>query len=79
MSEELSQTIINHQVTAVFILDETLLIRYANPAAEQLFSQSVKRLMNYNLHQLVQHSSLDLQLLTQPLQSGQSITDSDVT
>lgn len=79
VSAELSQTIINNQVTSVLILDESLMIRYANPAAEQLFSQSVKRLINQHLHQLVQHSSLDLQLLTQPLQSGQSITDSDVT
>ncbi|EJL6700255.1 nitrogen regulation protein NR(II) [Vibrio cholerae] len=79
MSAELSQTIINNQVTSVLILDESLMIRYANPAAEQLFSQSAKRLMHQSLNHLVQHSSLDLQLLTQPLQSGQSITDSDVT
>lgn len=79
VSAELSQTIINNQVTSVLILDESLMIRYANPAAEQLFSQSAKRLMHQSLNHLVQHSSLDLQLLTQPLQSGQSITDSDVT
>ncbi len=79
VSAELSQTIINNQVTSVLILDEALMIRYANPAAEQLFSQSAKRLMHQSLNHLVQHSSLDLQLLTQPLQSGQSITDSDVT
>lgn len=79
VSAELSQTIINNQVTSVLILDESLMIRYANPAAEQLFSQSAKRLMHQSLNHLVQHSSLDFQLLTQPLQSGQSITDSDVT
>lgn len=79
VSAELSQTIINNQVTSVLILDESLMILYANPAAEQLFSQSAKRLMHQSLNHLVQHSSLDLQLLTQPLQSGQSITDSDVT
>lgn len=37
VSAELSQTIINNQVTSVLILDESLMIRYANPAAEQLF------------------------------------------
>ncbi|MDF5501633.1 nitrogen regulation protein NR(II), partial [Vibrio parahaemolyticus] len=53
-----------------------LAIRYANPAAELLFSQSAKRIIEQSLSQLIQHASLDLALLTQPLQSGQSITDS---
>lgn len=43
------------------------------------FSQSSKRLVGCHLSQFIQHASLDLALLTQPLQSGQSITDSDVT
>ncbi|MDF4835299.1 nitrogen regulation protein NR(II), partial [Vibrio parahaemolyticus] len=66
-------------VTATLILDDGLAIRYANPAAELLFSQSAKRIIEQSLSQLIQHASLDLALLTQPLQSGQSITDSDVT
>ena len=61
------------------MLDELLCVRYANPAAEQLFSQSAKRITNQPLSKLIQHASMDLALLTQPLQSGQSITDSDVT
>nr|WP_212752754.1 MULTISPECIES: nitrogen regulation protein NR(II) [unclassified Vibrio] len=76
---ELSQTILNNIVTATLMLDESLCIRYANPAAEQLFSQSAKRIINQPLSKLIQHASLDLALLSQPLQSGQSITDSDVT
>ncbi|WP_406730034.1 nitrogen regulation protein NR(II) [Vibrio vulnificus] len=66
-------------VTATLILDDELQIHYANPAAEQLFSQSAKRIVHHPLSQLIQHASLDLALLSQPLQSGQSITDSDVT
>lgn len=66
-------------VTATLMLDDGLIIRYANPAAEQLFSQSSKRIVDHPLSQLIQHASLDLALLTQPLQSGQSVTDSDVT
>lgn len=79
MSHDLDTVILNHQVTAILIIDESLCIQYANPAAEQLFSQSAKRLINTELQQHIQHASLELSLLSQPLQSGQSITDSDVT
>ncbi|ROV57998.1 nitrogen regulation protein NR(II) [Vibrio ponticus] len=79
MSLELNTTILNHQVTAILIMNESLQIRYANPSAEQLFSQSAKRLTSSPLSKHIQHASLDLALLSQPLQSGQSITDSDVT
>lgn len=79
MSQELDKIILNHQVTAILIMNESLQVRYANPAAEQLFSQSAKRLVAQPLGNLIQHASLDLALLSQPLQSGQSITDSDVT
>ncbi|WP_253822472.1 nitrogen regulation protein NR(II) [Vibrio europaeus] len=60
-------------------MNESLLVKYANPAAEQLFSQSAKRIVDHPLSHLIQHASMDLALLSQPLQSGQSITDSDVT
>lgn len=78
-NDELVTTILGNMVTATLLLDEKLTIHYANPAAEQLFSQSAKRLLNTALSQLIQHASMDLALFTQPLQSGQSITDSDVT
>lgn len=79
MDSELNNIILNHQVTAILIMNESLQVKYANPAAEQLFSQSAKRIVNHPLSHLIQHASLDLALLSQPLQSGQSITDSDVT
>ncbi len=79
MDNSLSSAILNNMVTATLILDDGLAVRYANPAAELLFSQSAKRIVEQSLSQLIQHASLDLALLTQPLQSGQSITDSDVT
>ncbi|PMH46047.1 two-component system sensor histidine kinase NtrB [Vibrio sp. 10N.286.49.B3] len=79
MNTELSTAVLDNMVTATLMLDEHLVIQFANPAAEQLFSQSSKRIVAQPLSQLIQHASLDLALLTQPLQSGQSITDSDVT
>jgi two-component system nitrogen regulation sensor histidine kinase GlnL len=79
VDSELNDIILNHQVTAILIMNESLLVKYANPAAEQLFSQSAKRIVDHPLSHLIQHASMDLALLSQPLQSGQSITDSDVT
>jgi two-component system nitrogen regulation sensor histidine kinase GlnL len=79
VDSDLNDIILNHQVTAVLIMDESLKVRFANPAAEQLFSQSAKRIVDHPLSHLIQHASMDLALLSQPLQSGQSITDSDVT
>lgn len=79
MDSELNELILNHQVTAILIMNESLQVRYANPSAEQLFSQSAKRIVDHPLSHLIQHASMDLALLSQPLQSGQSITDSDVT
>lgn len=79
MDSELNDIILNHQVTAILIMNESLQVKYANPAAEQLFSQSAKRIVEHPLSHLIQHASMDLALLSQPLQSGQSITDSDVT
>ncbi len=79
MTTEFSAAILDNMVTATLLLDDNLVIRYANPAAEPLFSQSRKRIVDKPLSQLIQHASMDLALFAQPLQSGQSITDSDVT
>lgn len=79
MNLALSDTILSNMVTATLILDDGLQVKHANPAAEQLFAQSAKRIIHQPLSQLIQHASLDLALLSQPLQSGQSITDNDVT
>ena len=79
MNNELSTAILDNVVTATLMLDENLVVRYANPATEQLFSHSTNRIVNAPLSSLIQHASMDIALLTQPLQSGQSITDSDVT
>ena len=42
VNSSITETIIDNMVTATILLDESLVIRYANPAAEQLFSQSQK-------------------------------------
>ncbi|MDL2042676.1 PAS domain-containing protein [Vibrio parahaemolyticus] len=49
MDTSLPSAILNNMVTATLILDDGLAIRYANPAAELLFSQSAKRIVEQSL------------------------------
>ncbi|KHT61774.1 nitrogen regulation protein NR(II) [Photobacterium gaetbulicola] len=79
MTADFSSLILDNQVTAIVLLDESLTIRYVNPAAEQLLSFSKRRLNNTRFPDLLQHTSLDLTLLPETLQSGQGLADSDVT
>lgn len=79
MTADFSSLILDNQVTAIVLLDESLTIRYVNPAAEQLLSFSKRRLNNTHFPDLLQHTSLDLSLISDTLQSGQGLADSDVT
>lgn len=79
MTTAFTPVIIDNLVTAIVLLDEQLTIRYVNPAAEQLLSSSKRRLLGVRLCQLLQHSSLDLDVISATLQSGQGVADSDVT
>ena len=71
--------ILDNLVTAIVLLDEALVIRYVNPAAEQLLSSSKRRLIDSPLAKLLQYSSLDLEQVKATLHSGQGLADSDVT
>lgn len=73
-----STTIIDNLVTAVLLLDETLTICEVNPASEQLFSLSQRKLVGSKLNELGQHCSLDSEHLIQALEHGQSFSDSEV-
>jgi two-component system nitrogen regulation sensor histidine kinase GlnL len=79
VSKTLAETVLDHLVTATLLLDELLNIYYVNPAAEQMLGQSKTRCADRPLPELVEHSSIDFTVLQQPLISGLSITDSDVT
>ncbi|MFL7048701.1 PAS domain-containing protein, partial [Vibrio cyclitrophicus] len=61
-THQLSSAILDNMVTSTLMLDEQLYVRYANPSAEQLFSQSARRIVDHPLSQLIQHASLDLAL-----------------
>lgn len=79
MTAAFTPLILNNLVTAVILLDELLKIRYVNPAAEQLMSCSQRRLLGCRFPDLLQHSSLDLGLIQSTVQSGQGLTDGEVT
>ncbi|KXI22843.1 nitrogen regulation protein NR(II) [Photobacterium sanguinicancri] len=79
MTADFMPLILDNLVTAIVLLDEELTIRYVNPATEQLFSSSQRRLTHSHFPDLLQHSSLDLGLIQATLQSGQGLADSDVT
>ncbi|CAM2875741.1 nitrogen regulation protein NR(II) [Vibrio rarus] len=79
MSKPLAETVLEQLVTATMLVDESLTIGYLNPAAEQLLGQSKNRCIDQQLPKMVDHSSIDFSVFEQPLISGQTITDSDVT
>lgn len=79
MNKPLAETILEQLVTATLLIDESLNIVHLNPAAEQLLGYSKSRCIDQLLPSLVEHSSIDFSMFEQPLISGQSITDSDVT
>ncbi len=75
---DFSTQLLDNQVTAILLLDDQRNIHYANPAAEQLFSQSAQRMAAHVFDDLFQHTKFDLSTLMIPLDTGQSVTDSDV-
>ncbi|OAN19232.1 PAS domain-containing sensor histidine kinase [Photobacterium jeanii] len=79
MPHTVDHLILDNLVTAVTLLDDNLQIRYVNPAAEQLFASSQRRLQFSYFPDLLQHTSLDFDLVQTRLQNGQGLADSEVT
>ncbi|AAW84591.1 nitrogen regulation protein NR(II) [Aliivibrio fischeri] len=78
LTMDFSTQLLEHQVTAILLLDDQRQIHYANPAAEQLFSQSAQRMAQHAFDDLFHSPQFDLSTLMLPLNTGQSVTDSDV-
>lgn len=74
-----AEQILNTQITCVLILDFSLAIQYANPAAQQLLVQSSRKLFGTPLPNLVDYLSLDIDLMWSSLHEGQGFTDNEVT
>lgn len=70
--------ILNAQITRILLLDDNLAIQYANPAAQQLLSQSARKLFGTPLPDLMSYFSLNLDLLKESLAAEQGFTDNEV-
>ncbi|HHZ8503927.1 TPA: nitrogen regulation protein NR(II) [Morganella morganii] len=66
-------------INSVLLLDNDLIIRYANQSAMQLFAQSARKLTGTPLPILYSYLSLDTATLQATLAEGHSFTDNDVT
>lgn len=74
-AEQLLDSLIN----CVLLLDNDLIIRYANQSAMQLFAQSARKLTGTPLPILYSYLSLDTAAFQATLAEGHSFTDNDVT
>ena len=76
---EFQRTLADQLTSAVLVLDAQLTVRYANAAADAVFSGSSRRLIGAPLDSQLRYSSFDLQLLRQVASKQQSLADSDVS
>ena len=76
---DLPKLLLDNLLTAVILLDKHLIVRYVNPAAEQLMGVSARRLLDHALEQAGDYISLDLERLRHCLIQGQGFTDNEVT
>lgn len=74
-----NRTMLDNMVTGIILLDCEQHIQYVNLAAEQLLGQSKRRLLDHSFRQLIKHTTLNLDNLSQVLEHGQSFTDNEVT
>nr|WP_278987392.1 nitrogen regulation protein NR(II) [Plesiomonas shigelloides] len=79
MEPDIAQSLLHNLKTGVLLLDNSLNIHYANPAAEQLLSHSARKLIGVPLPALIEYISLDLTLMRHALEQQQSFTDNEVT
>ena len=75
----LNDAILNNLITAVIVLDHDFIVKYANPAAEQLLCSSARRLYGFSFSELIVHSSIDLSYIKSTLKKGPGLTQSDVS
>jgi len=71
--------ILNSLINCILLVDNDLVIHYANPAAQQLLAQSSRKLFDTPLPDLVGYLSLDIEMMLGNMDAGQGFTDSEVT
>jgi two-component system nitrogen regulation sensor histidine kinase GlnL len=76
---DLQQRILEGLSSAVLLFDETLRLRYINPAGEALFSVSARHLLDQPYQALIQDAADLPQQLEEALQSGRPFTRHEVS
>lgn len=71
--------ILNALINSILLVDDDLTVHYANPAAQQLLAQSSRKLFGTPLPELLSYFSLNIAMMQESLQAGQSFTDNEVT
>lgn len=74
-----AEQILNSLINSILLLDETLAVLYANPAAQQLLAQSKRKLFGTPLPDLLSYFSLNVDVMRENLKAGQGFTDNEVT
>ncbi|MTD37478.1 nitrogen regulation protein NR(II) [Erwinia sp. CPCC 100877] len=71
--------ILNSLMNSILLVDDTLAVHYANPAAQQLLAQSSRKLFGAPLPELLSYFSLNIDLMRESLNTGQGFIDNEVT
>lgn len=71
--------ILNTLINSILLVDNDLVIHYANPAAQQLLAQSSRKLFGTPLPELTGYFSLNVEVMRESLEAGRGFTDSEVT
>lgn len=75
---EYQKQLTNQLVTAVIVLDQSLVIQYANPSAEALLIKSLDKLLGKHFNDMFTKEPIGIQRLHQLIESGQEFTDNEV-
>ncbi|MGS2720744.1 nitrogen regulation protein NR(II) [Paraglaciecola aestuariivivens] len=74
----ISESVLDNMSTAVLVLDEQLVICYANHAAQTMFERSLGLLIDLPLFQFIQSSSLDFERFQADMQFAEVYSDCEV-
>jgi two-component system nitrogen regulation sensor histidine kinase GlnL len=73
------KSLFDHMVSSIILLDQQLCIKHNNPATEQLFKLSTKRMKGSHLNTILHHLSSSSQLFAQVIETDQGFTDNLAT
>ena len=80
MSESITnEYLLENLSTAVLVLDDSMIVQYANHAAQAVFERSLNLLIGCSFNHFIASSSLDFLRFQNSMQFGEVYSDSEVT